>query len=91
MKAQGEVSGGTFKTANLPLAAYLSFTVAPLRREWDQSTCYWLFNENQQLHQLVTEFSGGKALVDARAYSYRLTQMRKEVLEEKRTRAKGRT
>lgn len=90
MKSQGEINDGVFRTANLPLAAFLSFNVDPLRREWDQSTCFWLFSEDPRLHQLVTEFSGGKAMVDARAYSYRLTQMRKEVLEEKRTKARGR-
>ena len=76
-----------FRTANLPLAAYLSFSVDPLRKEWEKSTCFWLFNNDEELEKLVTGFTGGKAMVDARAYSYRITQMRKDVLEEKRAKA----
>lgn len=69
----------TFKTANMALAAFLVFTKTPLRMERTGGTCFWFFEEDTKLQELVTQFSGGQALVDPRAYSYKLTQMRKEI------------
>ena len=68
-----------FKTANLALAAFLSFTLEPLRMQWEDGTCYWFFPESDEVQALVTQFTGGKAQVDPRAYSYKITQMRKDM------------
>lgn len=71
---------GEFRTANLALAALLDLNhLKPLRSEWEDGTCFWIFSESSQLSELVTQFSGGTATVDPRAYSYKLTQMRKEM------------
>lgn len=72
-------SDGMFRTANMAMAAFLSFHMEPVRSEWREGTCFWFFTESDALNSLVTDFSGGKALVDPRAFSYKLTQMRKEI------------
>lgn len=68
-----------FRTANMALAGYLSFFIENNGVGWSNDTCYWTFPQSEQLQQLVTEFSGGNAKVDPREYSYRLTQMRKQM------------
>lgn len=74
-------SDGEFRTANMAMAAFLSFHLEPLRSEWRDGTCFWFFTESDELNALVTTFQGGKALVDPRAFSYKLTTMRKEIRE----------
>lgn len=71
---------GEFKTANLALAAYLAMEkMEPVNVAWEDGTCFWHFKESSELQSLVTQFSGGQARVDPRAYSYKITQFRKEM------------
>jgi hypothetical protein len=73
---------GTFRTPNIALAAFLSFHVDPAGKKWKEGVCYWLFPQSNGLSALVTSFSGGTASIDPRAYSYKLTTMRKEMWKE---------
>lgn len=70
---------GTFRTANMALAAYLAETVSYERLDWEGGTCYWFFKQTPELEKKVADFQGNKARNDPREYSYRLTQMRKEM------------
>ena len=68
-----------FRTANMAMAAFLSFEMPIKSVEWRDGTCFWFFTKSTQLNELVTAFQGGAARVDPRAYSYKLTQMRKDM------------
>lgn len=71
-----------WKTANLALAAFLSFQkIDPLRMDWEDGTCFWYFKDGEELQALVAAFTGGqeRSRVEARAYSYKITQFRKDM------------
>lgn len=70
-----------FKTNDMSMAAFLSLSTEPLRVEWNDkdNSCYWYFQDTVELSDLVTDFSGGKASVDPKVYSYRYAQMKKDM------------
>lgn len=59
-----------WSTAKAPLAAYLSlmgFTVVSI--EWQGGSCYWTFEDGEQLADAVADFEGGKARVDPNRFN----------------------
>lgn len=76
-----------FKTDDMALAAFISLTIAPDRFEWDGDSCYWIFPKTDNLQGLVTDFSGGNARVDPKAFNARFAKMKREMFDANKNRS----
>ena len=73
-----------FKTDNTSLATYLSLTFEPVKYQWEERACFWYFKNSPELAQQVTEYSGGEARVEPRAYSAMFSNRKKELFQAQR-------
>lgn len=59
-----------WSTNKAVLAAYLQMMGMPIiRTEWEDGSCYWKFDDTDELADAVADFEGGKALVDPNKFN----------------------
>lgn len=76
-----------YRTDNISLVAYLKLRdIQPLRVEWMSrgKGCFWYFEDQPTLHDIISEFYGDDACVSPIEYSRMHARVKEEMFEIKR-------
>lgn len=65
---QTETEEQLWGTSDLALASYLATEFPVLETDWEGSICYWMFEDCEDLKQMIDEYTNGVARVNPRHY-----------------------
>lgn len=76
-------NSGLWETGDMSLAVYLSMHVPLVNMEWriskNRSSCYWIFKDTTQLHDLIWEFNSDEALVSPKTFNENVGAMKRKM------------
>lgn len=72
-----------WETGDMSLAVFLSMYVTLVNMEWriskNRSSCYWLFKDTDQLHELIWQFNNDDALVSPKRFNENVGAMKRKM------------
>lgn len=75
-----------WKTDDVTLAAFLKMHAPLLMTRWEHDKCYWIFEDTDDLADLVSEYIGGKAEGNLKEYNSIIAALKREMYDEQRER-----
>lgn len=79
--------GKVWKTDDMGLASYLSLEGQDVKEmEWEMESCYFVFEDNEDIRVLTTKFVSGDACVEPRRYNMSFASLKKKMFSSKKSR-----
>lgn len=78
---------GEWRTSDITLAAFLKLYVPLRKTEWDRRNngsweCFWVFDDTDELADLVSEFVGGRASANLKLYNSTIAELKHQMYDE---------